>query len=218
MSTTLRARGFTAIEMTVALAIMGLLTGITILAFRGMKNRASFASATGDLIVQIRATRAESFSRGGTTVFVVDTVGGRWWGLEDVGGNFDLAAFDPANPTAAGDRLLVSGSLPTGVSFGPATGYGAALPAPFQLVPSFPGASPAPAFPYCSFCVTSGAKTGFGFIRFTPGSQVTWSGGPVASGQQLTLTAKVAGTNLQPVLTLAVLARTGASATFETKQ
>ncbi|MFL5290667.1 MAG: prepilin-type N-terminal cleavage/methylation domain-containing protein, partial [Myxococcales bacterium] len=56
MSTMLRARGFTAIEMTVALAIIGLLTGVTILAFRGMKNRAGFAAATGDLIVQIRAT------------------------------------------------------------------------------------------------------------------------------------------------------------------
>src|SRR3954469_10978478 len=208
MSTMLRARGFTAIEMTVALAIIGLLTGVTILAFRGMKNRASFAAATGDLIVQIRATRAESFSRGGTTVFVVDTAGGRWWGLEDVGGNFDLQAFDPANPTAAGDRLLASGTLPTGVTFGPANGYGAALPQPFQLIPSFPGASPPPALAYCSFCLNSGARSGYGFIRFAPGSPLGWSSGPLASGQQLTLTVTNAGTKFQRILTVAVLART----------
>jgi hypothetical protein len=206
------------LELATALAIIAILSAITIFALRGLKSRSNFASATGDLVVGVRETRAESFSRGAATVFVVDTAGGRWWGLEDVGGDFDLAVFDPKNPTAAGDRLLVSGTLPAGVSFGPATGYGAALPAPFQLVPSFPGASPAPALPYCSFCLTSGAKPGFGFIRFAPGSQVAWSGGPDASGQQVTLTGTVAGTTLQPVLTIAVLARTGASATFETKQ
>jgi hypothetical protein len=204
------------IELTVTLAIVSVLTGVSVLALGGLKMRGSFAGATGDVVVGIREMRAESFSRGAVTVFVVDTIGERFWGLEDVGADFDLASFDPANPTAAGDRLLISGTLPSGVSFGPATGYGSALPQPFRLVPAYAGASPAPALPYCSFCLTSGSKSGFGFIRFAAGSPLAYSAGPVSSGQQVTLTAKLPGTKLQPVLTLAVLTRTGALATFDT--
>lgn len=200
------------------LALVAILSGIVISGIGGVKSRDNFAGATRQLVTALRQARAEAFSRGDGVLFVVDTNGGRWWTIEDVGANFDLNAFDPANPTAAGDVLIANGTLPAGVSFGPAGGYGAALPQPFQLVPSYSGSSLAPAVPYCSFCTTSGAKTGWGFIRFVPGARVAYSGGPAAApGQQLTMAGRGSG-SIQQVLTVAVLTRTGGSATFETTQ
>lgn len=212
------AAGFTLLEVMTAAGVLSVLVGISVLALGGMKKRGNFASATGELMANLQRTRSEAYGRGSATVFIVDTVGSRWWSLEDVNGTFvpatSLAAFDPASPAPAGFNLLGSNTFPGGVTFsGASAGYAAALPAPFAGVPSYSGSSPAPAYNYCSFCVTSGANAGFGAVRFEASGGATFSGGPAGVGQSFSLAGKLdTGVN---VMTVAIIARTGASESFQ---
>ena len=198
-----RARGFTLIEMLMAVAIIGVLAGMSAVALDRMKSRGNFASATGDFIATLRTARAEAFARGNPTVVVVDMDARQWWAVEDVNGDFALASFSSSSPAPSPDRLIYQGQLPTNVSFGPVNGWGAALPAPFSGVPtgytnivladggsggtvdiSVDGGSAAPNFKYCSFCDTSSKK---GAITFLPSGGALFSGGPLSIGQQLSL-------------------------------
>ena len=198
-----RARGFTLIEMLMAVAIIGVLAGMSAVALDRMKSRGNFASATGDFIATLRTARAEAFARGNPTVVVVDMDARQWWAVEDVNGDFALASFSSSSPAPSPDRLIYQGQLPTSVSFGPIDGWGAALPAPFSGVPtgytnivladggsggtvdiSVDGGSAAPNFKYCSFCDTSSRK---GAITFLPSGGALFSGGPLSIGQQLSL-------------------------------
>src|SRR4051812_16113755 len=112
-----RPAGFTLLEMTIAMVIVGIVSAIGMGALVNMRKRGSFASATGDLIVGLRKTRVSAFGRGTTTVLVIDTAGARFWGIEDLNGAFDLTTFNPATPAPAGYTLITSGTLPTGVTF-----------------------------------------------------------------------------------------------------
>jgi prepilin-type N-terminal cleavage/methylation domain-containing protein len=198
-----RARGFTLIEMLMAVAIIGVLAGMSAVALDRMKSRGNFASATGDFIATLRTARAEAFARGNPTVVVVDMDARQWWAVEDVNGDFALASFSASSPAPSPDRLIYQGQLPINVSFGPVNGWGAALPAPFSGVPtgytnivladggsggtadiSVDGGSAAPNFKYCSFCDTSSKK---GAITFLPSGGALFSGGPLSIGQQLSL-------------------------------
>src|SRR5436190_78577 len=88
-SCALRAhRGFTLVEMLTAVAIIGVLAGMSAVALDRMKSRGNFASATGDFIATLRTARAEAFARGNPTVVVVDTANRKWWAVEDVNGDF----------------------------------------------------------------------------------------------------------------------------------
>jgi prepilin-type N-terminal cleavage/methylation domain-containing protein len=226
MRPVLRLRGFSLMEMMVALAIIAILFKLSVSTLSGLKSRGNFVSASGDLIEGLRGARAEAFGRGAPTVFIIDTVGGpdgrpRWWSVADLDNNFTLAAFNPATPAPSPDILLGSGILPTGVTFGPAGspgGYGSALPQPYAGVPSYAGATPAPNFPYCSFC-SAGSPAGFGAITFFGSGGAAFSGGTgTPLGHQFTIQApQPSGTGLQ-IMTVAVIARTGASATFETSK
>jgi hypothetical protein len=182
-----------------------------------LKNRGNFASATGDLIVGLRKTRASAYGRGTTTVFVIDTVGARFWGIEDVNGAFDITTFNPATPAPAGFNLLVSGTLPNGVTFTDATnGYGLALPQPYAGVPSFSGSTPAPNFAYCSFCRTATPNVGFGSISFDPSGGARFNAGPAAVGQSFSVIGQSQGsTGAQTVMTYAVVGRTGTAESFQ---
>src|SRR5258708_27628412 len=93
-----RPRGFTLLEMLTAVAIIAIMAGLSIAALTGLKKRGNFVSATGDLIEGLRLTRAEAFSRQAPCVFVVDTVGNRWWSIIDVANTFTLGTFAPATP------------------------------------------------------------------------------------------------------------------------
>ena len=198
-----RARGFTLIEMLMAVAIIGVLAGMSAVALDRMKSRGNFASATGDFIATLRTARAEAFARGNPTVVVVDMDARQWWAVEDVNGDFALASFSASSPAPSPDRLIYQGQLPISVSFGPVNGWGAALPAPFSGVPtgytnivladggsggtvdiSVDGGSAAPNFKHCSFCDTSSKK---GAITFLPSGGALFSGGPLSIGQQLSL-------------------------------
>lgn len=201
-----------------ALGILGVLMGISVLALGGIKKRGTFTSASGELLANLQRARSEAYGRGTATVFIVDTVGNRWWSLEDVTGAFNpatsLATFNPATPAPAGYTLLGTDTFPAGVTFtGASSGFGSALPAPYASVPSFPGSSPAPTYAYCSFCINSGANAGFGAIRFEASGGAVFSGGPAGVGQSLSIAGALdTGSN---VLTVAVVARTGAAESFQ---
>jgi prepilin-type N-terminal cleavage/methylation domain-containing protein len=216
-----RQSGFTLVEIAVAALILSLLMGVSILALRQLKQRGSYASATGDVLGGLRLARAESFGRGQTTYFIIDTnvaadangnpISPRWWVLEDVGGDFNFTAWDPSNPTGLGDLLLANGIFPTGVTVNAASAYPKQLATPYALIPA---TSPAPAATpaYCSFCTTGGAHPGFGWVRFSAGSppNATFPAGTTSSafGQQLTIMF-TNGTKTF-MMVVAILARSGA--------
>jgi hypothetical protein len=197
--------------MTV-LAIVAVLTGISVSALTGLKTRGGFASATGDLISAARKARATAFGRGSIAVFVIDTDGRRYWTIEDLNGAFDLTAFNPANPAPAGYNLIGTGTLAADVTFtGASNGFGSALPAPYAGVPAVSGGPNPPNYPYCSFCLTSGPRRGFGSITFDTSGTARFSGGPATVGQSFS----VRGGGQSGLMTFAVIGRTGTSETFQ---
>jgi type IV fimbrial biogenesis protein FimT len=221
MRTCAHSRGFTLLEMMVTLALIGILAGLSIAALGSIKQRGTFVASSGDLLEAVRQTRSEAFSRGSPCVFVVDTTLKQWWVIDDVGGVFNIATFVAATPAPAPAILINSGTMASTVSFGPSTnptGYGTALPAPFAGVPSYQGSSPAPAFGYCSFCSTnSGDVTGA--ITFYGSGGAAFSGGPNGTtGQQFTVNAPQPGGLGLQIMTIAVIGRTGAIASFETSR
>lgn len=135
--------GFTLVEMLVVVGVAGILTALSLNALGSVRRRADYSSASNELVLLLKRLRNEAFSRSTTTVLVVVPGSRLALAIEDKNGDFDLSTFDLANPTPAPDRLLAKMELPPSVAFGPATGFGGALPAPFSGVP----ASQA-----CTFC------------------------------------------------------------------
>jgi prepilin-type N-terminal cleavage/methylation domain-containing protein len=174
------SRGFTLIEAVTVLAVIGVIAGIVLGGIEILRKSSMFSGSSGDLITSLRKTRAEAFGRGIYTAFIIDTVGGRWWGIEAPNG-LNLSTFNPSAP----GTVIASGALPSETVFGPSGGYGAALPAPFAGIPTLPSQSPN--FNYCSFCNTSSPNAGFGEILFEPAGNAQFSGGPAAAGQQFTM-------------------------------
>jgi prepilin-type N-terminal cleavage/methylation domain-containing protein len=221
-------RGFSLIEMMTVLAIVGILAGMAAVGLSQLKVRGNFASATGDFVSTLRTARAEAFARGDNTVVVVDTAGGRWWAIEDVAGNFSLSAFSASTPAPSPGRLIYSGSLPVGVSFGPSAGIGQALGQPYSGIPtgfvnivlpdggsggtadiSVDGGSAAPNFKYCSFCRTS---DGLGAITFLPSGGASFNGqGPLSVGQQISMSSVADGGVGYGIIEFAIVGATGAS-------
>jgi prepilin-type N-terminal cleavage/methylation domain-containing protein len=198
-----KQRGFTLLEIAVALAIITVLAGLAIGGIEAMKSRAAFSSNSGELIAGLRKTQAAATGKGTYTAFVIDTDSKKWWGVQLASPALDVSTFDPATAT-----VVVSGQLDQNVSF-PANGYGQALPFPFGEVPMVSGQSPA--LPYCSFCDASAHR---GAVIFEPGGSLKTSGGPAsAPGQQFVVQGKVGQT--VRTIAVAVIARTGLIATFE---
>jgi prepilin-type N-terminal cleavage/methylation domain-containing protein len=216
-----RHRGFTLIEMVIVMTIVGIMAGLSIAALSGLKKRGNFVSGVGDLLEGLRLTRAEAYSRQAPCVFIVDTVGNRWWSIIDIANTFNLTTFAPATPAPSPAVLLASGTLPSGVIFGPSGtpgGYGADyLPPPYGGIPGDTAISPT--YPYCTFCLSAGTNAGFGSIAFYGAGSATFSANSNTwIGHQFTIQSpKPGGSGLQ-TMTFAVVARTGASATFESAQ
>jgi prepilin-type N-terminal cleavage/methylation domain-containing protein len=218
-------RGFTVVELLTVLAVVGVLAGMSSMALTRMKTRGSFSSATGDFISTLRTARAEAFARGDDTVVIVDVGAGRWWSVEDIDGNFALDTFDPANPAPPPDRLMSSGEMAPGTSFGPLNGWGKALAPPLAGIPtgytqlpdggtadiSTDGGSAAPNFKYCSFCDTGTRR---GAITFLPSGGALFSGGPLTIGQQISMQDTAQGTSADAgtptgIIDFAIVASTG---------
>ncbi|MBF5042809.1 MULTISPECIES: Tfp pilus assembly protein FimT/FimU [Myxococcaceae] len=203
-------RGFTLLEIAIALAIVTTLAGLSYAALGNMKKRATYSNATTEVAQALRRMRAEAVGRGITTAFVVDTTGKRWWGVQAPAAGFNLDTFDPTAP----GTVLASGTLPSDVSFA-ASSY-AALPAPFAQVPvtTAQGASLAS----CSFCKSSGTNSGFGAVLFTSNGAASFAGASAASsptviGQQFSI--KGTTGNLTRTFTVAVIRRSGVIEVFE---
>ena len=198
-----KLRGFSLVELATVLAIIAITSAITIYALGGVGKRANYSATTGGLITDLRKTRAEAYGRGSTTVFVVDSVGGNYWGIEDVSNNFSLANFNPATPAPAPDNLLVSGTFAKGLAFGPATGFGPVLPAPYSSILANSA---------CTFCGTFGSNVGFGSVLFQASGGAQFSSG-AAAGASFTVSQNL-GSATQ-IMTIAILGRTGGAEYFE---
>jgi len=191
----------------VVVAIASVMAALSANAYQQLTDRANFSSVLANLVTNLRRTRMEAAGRGVATAFVIDVANNRWWGIEAPAG-WAVSTFDPTNP---GTRI-VSGTFPTGSGktvFGPTTGYGSALPAPFATIPVT--AAQNPALPYCSFCDTG---RGLGAIIFQPTGAASFSGAavsPNAQGQQFTIQS---ASDSRTVL-LAVTARSGLIEVFE---
>jgi len=192
----------------VIVAITGVITAMSLGGYERLNSRAKFSSVLGNLVTSVRRTRSEAAGRGVATAFVLDTANNRWWGVEAPAG-WTLTGFDPTNP----GTVIVSDTFPTGTGkavFGPPTGYGTVLPAPFAGVPVI--TSQTPQLPYCSFCDPG---TGMGAILFQPNGAASFSGGAAfraqAQGQQFT----IQGPNDGRTVLLAIIARTGVVEVFE---
>jgi prepilin-type N-terminal cleavage/methylation domain-containing protein len=204
-----RPKGFTLIEMVVVLAVIAAIATVTLNGMAKAKGPRIYSNSTAELVAALRRTRAEALARGVSTAFLVDTATGRFFGFEAKNG-LDLNVFDPStltpgNPLAP--PIFVRGQLASGVTFGPAAGYGAAPPAPFNGLP-ISGLG----YNYCSFCST-GANAGYGAIVFQPGGQALFSAGPTGQGQQFTVTGTI--TQGSRKLLVGIVSRTGMVVTFE---
>jgi hypothetical protein len=191
----------------VVVGIVGVLSAMSMGGLEYMNKRASFTVAAGEILGSLRKTQAEATGRGDYTAFIVDTrpspVGGNYWGIE-TNGSFDVSTFNPAAP----GNVIVSGSLPYLSSFGPAAGFGATLPKPYDSTPV------TGSIPFCSFCLSNG----FGAILFQPGGIATFNNAtppPVGLGtyQQFTVTGTYGGG--RRTILMAIVGKTGDVETFE---
>lgn len=202
------SRGYSLVELMVASAVLALLAALGFGALSRMQAQSAVASANSELLTSLRQCRAEAFGRGATVVFVLDSLGGRWWMVSDPNSNFSLEAFAPATPALGGDVLLGAGTLPAGMAIAPSSGFGELLPPPFASVPA--GSA-------CTFCV-SVANPGFGAISFRPSGGARFSGGDLRGGSftlQGPSTGGVPAAGTRGPVTLAVNARTGATTLFD---
>lgn len=204
-------RGMTLVEMAMVMAVIAILMTISVASVQGIRNRAGFGAASVEVVSALKRTRIEALSKGVYTAFIVETAPAsgpaRWWSIQ-TDSSFSLASFDPAACTGPACTVVDSGLLPSDVSFGPAAGYGAAFPQPFNGV-----AITGLPVNYCSFCVATGTKRGA--LVFSPGGQVGYGGSAVAAGfgQQFSITStrdKVTRT-----LGVVIVTRTGLIDSYE---
>lgn len=204
------SRGFTLLEIATVLAIIAIVSAIGLGALSLVQKRADYSGTVGYLVGSIRRTRSEAFGRGINTAFVVDTAGGRWWGVEAPTG-WSLNTFNPSSPGS----VITSGSFPAGIQFGPTAGYGVALPDPFSGIPTLSGQTPAPNYTYCSFCNTSAPNPGFGAILFDTTGGATFMAGHTAAGAGEQFTVQGNYGSVVRTSAVAIVGRTGVVENFE---
>lgn len=135
-----RERGFTLIEASVAVAIVGVLATLSYSGYDGMRERAASRNGVRDIAAVLKRGRAEAFSRGRPTVFFVhwDGTAARYeYGLV-VDRDADFNPDDIAASLESSDTTLVREELPRGVFFARAGApvLSKPLPAPLAAVPA----------------------------------------------------------------------------------
>jgi prepilin-type N-terminal cleavage/methylation domain-containing protein len=140
-------RGFTLVEMAIALAVVAILAAVAAAAFPGARRNASVGSTAFDLAVRLQGLKTKAMDDQRNYVYVLANPAGdvstgcgllsqsscfRWFLLYDPTTAWTLSSFDVANP---GTNISVedTGSFPAGVVLDVAAA-GTASPAPFATV------------------------------------------------------------------------------------
>jgi prepilin-type N-terminal cleavage/methylation domain-containing protein len=210
-----RDRGFTLMEMMVAIAIVGVVAALAYSSLARGRPRATLATAATELHSILHGARmsAVASSHDVAVLLFPSTSGssgslGRVIVYED--GNFDFFAagtvsfssYDPTSNLAGSlSQIITTYDLPSGVVFGPSTGMGAgkALAAPLAGIDVTHD---------CSFCDTASVRRGA--IRFDSRGRATFfdGSGPrtVTGGGAFSLTSSDVG----GLKVFAIVAATGA--------
>lgn len=167
-------RGFTLLEMAVAVAIIATVTAMSVAAFRTTRYRSDVSAVALDLRALLHGARSEALATGhdvavlvypdfptpagGTGRVIVYSDGARSFFSAAAPTNFESFAPDGSTAVAPGSEALDEFDLPRTLRFGPATGAAPnALVAPYDTLPVNSD---------CTFCLAAGLGGRRGAIVF----------------------------------------------------
>ena len=212
-------RGFTLVELAVAMAVAAILAALAAVGLQRFKPRAGLSSSAAQLTALLNAARQNALATGRDTVVMIfpqfqNPIGGTGRVVLYEDGNFDFfnpgapanfSGYDPADPAAAGRAdVLETLDLPRDVTFGLGGLAAPALAAPYNLINAAA----------CSFCAPGG--DGRGALVFNSRGRALFyqaSGAPIAPASGGTLALQ--GPAFMPGHRLVVItATTGSVKTF----
>lgn len=121
--------GFTLVELMIVIAIIAVISGVSVPAVNSMQGRHRFSGALRDVLLTLRQARLVAVEENETVMFTVDVATGTYQAFVDDGGGDATDTFGPffnfpdGLPDAArngllnpGERIINEGSVPEGVS------------------------------------------------------------------------------------------------------
>ena len=206
-------RGFTLLELMVVVAIIAILSALSIAALSFVNQRGGLSRAPKQLMDVLETARNNALSNARDVVVVIATNAGqdaarcgvdvlpiedprcfRYWVLEDIVQDgistpFDdasLVAFDPLDPAAENDNVIDRGYFPVSVILGKHAGFTDPAPPVGSVFRGIDFST------NCSFCVGTRA-----LVRFRADGEVRIGNDPLARGGVMFFTA-MAGTSTLP--------------------
>ena len=114
--------GFTLIELMVVIAVIAVLSGISVFAMEGMKRRHGFSGALQDVLLKLRQARFVAIEESETVVVQVDVGAGTYQAfVNDGGGDLTDGNLNGVPDRAenngwdVGERIINQGTVPDGV-------------------------------------------------------------------------------------------------------